>query len=194
MKVAVVKYNAGNVRSVLLALERLGVDGLLTADPLELQQADKVIFPGVGAAHAAMEHLQQTGLDKLLSSLKQPVLGICLGMQLLVDASEEGPTSCLGIMPGEVKRFPDSVGKVPQMGWNLVRHNNHPLFDGLPSEVWMYHVHGYYLAQGPNTIATTHYGFDYSSALARQNFYAVQFHPERSGPQGSRLLQNFLHL
>lgn len=194
MKVAVVKYNAGNVRSVLLALERLGVQGQLTADPLELQQADKVIFPGVGAAHAAMDHLQQTGLDKILRSLKQPVLGICLGMQLLAAASEEGPTSCLGILPGEVKRFPHGLGKVPQIGWNLVRHNKHPLFAGLPTEVWMYHVHGYYLAKGSNTIATTNYGFDYSSAIAMQNFYAVQFHPERSGPQGSRLLQNFLDL
>lgn len=194
MTVAVVKYNAGNVRSVLLALERLGVQGLLTADPTELQQADKVIFPGVGAAHAAMQHLHETGLDRLLSGLKQPVLGICLGMQLLAASSEEGPTACLDILPGEVKRFPDSVGKVPQMGWNLVRHNNHPLFAGLPTEVWMYHVHGYYLPEGPKTIATTHYGFNYSSALAFENFCAVQFHPERSGPQGSRLLQNFLDL
>lgn len=194
MNVAVVKYNAGNVRSVLLALERLGVQAQLTASPNELQSADKVIFPGVGAAGAAMAHLGETGLDAVLKGLKQPVLGICLGMQLLAASSEEGETACLGILNGEVKRFPDAVGKVPQMGWNQVQHNGHPLFDGLPSSVWMYHVHGYYLPEGVDTIARTEYGFAYSSALASGNFYAVQFHPERSGPQGSRLLQNFLNL
>ncbi len=194
MKVAVVKYNAGNVRSVLLALERLGVHGQLTADPQDLEQADKVIFPGVGAAQAAMQHLQQIGLDRVLSSLKQPVLGICLGMQLLANASEEGPTPCLGLFDANVQRFPPSVGKVPQMGWNLVKHTGHPLFDGLPNEVWMHHVHGYYLPQSPYTIASTAYGFDCSSAMALGNYYAVQFHPEHSGPQGSRLLQNFLDL
>lgn len=194
MKVAVVKYNAGNVRSVLLALERLGVQAQLTASPNELQSADKVIFPGVGAAGAAMAHLSETGLDAVLKGLKQPVLGICLGMQLLADSSEEGETACLGILNGEVKRFPDAVGKVPQMGWNQVQHNGHALFDGLPSSVWMYHVHGYYLPEDAHTIARTEYGIAYSSALASGNFYAVQFHPERSGPQGSRLLQNFLNL
>lgn len=194
MNVAVVKYNAGNVRSVLLALERLGVQAQLTADPEMLKAADKVIFPGVGAAGAAMSHLQQTGLDVVLRELQQPVLGICLGMQLLASHSEEGPTACLGVLEGEVKRFPESVGKVPQMGWNQVQHNGHRLFAGLPSSVWMYHVHGYYLPEGPNTIARTHYGFSYSSAVASGNFYAVQFHPERSGPLGSRLLQNFLDL
>jgi len=194
MNIAIVKYNAGNIRSVELALKRIGHEAVVTADPATLRAADKVIFPGVGAANAAMPWLEAAGLVPVLRELKQPVLGICLGMQLLAEASEEGPTACLYLVPSQVKRFLPSVGKVPQIGWNLVSHQGHPLFEGLPQQVWMYHVHGFYLPLGAHTIARTTYGLPYTAALQHQNFYAVQFHPERSGPAGSRLLQNFLAL
>lgn len=194
MNIAIVQYNAGNIRSVRLALERLGHTPLLTANASELAAADKVIFPGVGAAGAAMTWLRQHQLDVVLRQLKQPVLGICLGMQLLAQHSAEDETPCLGVLPGRVRRFPASSGKVPQIGWNQIRFSEHPLFEGLPQACWMYFVHGYYLPLGENTLATTQYGISYSAAVQYQNYHAVQFHPERSGTAGARLLQNFLNL
>ena len=194
MNIAIVQYNAGNIRSVELALQRIGHEANITADPAALLAADKVIFPGVGAANAAIPWLKSAGLVPVLQALQQPVLGICLGMQLLAESSEEGPTACLGLVPGHVKRFLRSAGKVPQIGWNQVSHQGHTLFDGLPQQVWMYYVHGFYLSLDEYSIASTHYGLHYAAALQFKNFYAVQFHPERSGAAGSRLLQNFLAL
>lgn len=196
MRVAVIKYNAGNIRSVLFALERLGVDALVTENEKEIRAADKIIFPGVGEAASAMQHLRERGLDKLLISLEQPVLGICLGMQLLCKHSEEGNTDGLGIFPLQVKKFNPVRGnasfKVPQMGWNTVAKTTSVLFDGIPENSYMYFVHGYYVEAGTGMIAETDYILRYASALQHRNFYAVQFHPEKSGKTGEQLLANFL--
>lgn len=196
MTVAIIKYNAGNVRSVLFALERLGVTATVTDDKDQLRAADKIIFPGVGEASSAMQHLQAQALDKLIVALKQPVLGICLGMQLLCEFSGEGNTHCLGIFKQQVKKF--SAGspaeKVPQIGWNNVYDLKSGLFKDIPENSFMYFVHGYYAERGEDTIAVTSYIQEYSSALQKNNFYAVQFHPEKSGEAGQRLLANFLAL
>ena len=191
--VAIIDYDAGNVRSLQFALERLGVESVLTADSEVIKAAEKVIFPGQGAAGSAMEKLQQTGLDQLIPTLQQPVLGICLGMQLLCDATEEGDVKGLGIVSGKVIRFSDQV-KVPQMGWNTISKLQTTLFKGIKEEEFMYLVHSYYVPLLPETIAQSDYGGAYSVALQKDNFYGVQFHPEKSSTAGSQLLQNFLAL
>ena len=191
--VAIIDYDAGNVRSLQFALERLGVESVLTADSEVIKTAEKVIFPGQGAAGSAMEKLQQTGLDQLIPTLQQPVLGICLGMQLLCDATEEGDVKGLGIVSGKVIRFSDQV-KVPQMGWNTISKLQTALFKGIKEEDFMYLVHSYYVPLLPETIAQSDYDGAYSVALQKDNFYGVQFHPEKSSTAGSQLLQNFLAL
>lgn len=194
MKVAIVKYNAGNTASVVNALRRLGVEPSITDEPDELATADKVIFPGVGEASTAMEHLRSNGLDGALRSLRQPFLGICLGMQLLCEATEENATECLGLIPGRVRRFAANGLKVPQIGWNRVVDLRSPLFEGVAEGSYVYFVHGYFLEPGPETVASADYGTRFSAAVNHENFYAVQFHPEKSGSVGRRILENFLKL
>lgn len=191
--VAIIDYDAGNVRSLQFALERLGVASILTADPEKIKAADNVIFPGQGAAAPAMRKLQDNGLDILIPQLTQPVLGICLGMQLLCDATDEGNVACLGIIPGKVQRFSNKV-KVPQMGWNSISNLQTPLFKGINEDDFMYLVHSYYVPLCDATIAQSDYDGPYSVALQKANFYGVQFHPEKSSKAGSQLLQNFLAL
>ncbi len=191
--IAIIDYDAGNVRSLQFALERLGVVGVLTSDPQKIKAATKVIFPGQGAAANAMEKLRSKGLDQLIPQLKQPVLGICLGMQLLFDSTEEGNVKGLGILPGKVKRFSDQV-KVPQMGWNMIHHLRGDLFEGIHENDFMYLVHSYYVPLHPATIAESNYGHTYSVAVQKNNFYGVQFHPEKSSKTGNHLLKNFIDL
>ena len=196
MKVAVVKYNAGNIRSVDYALKRLGVEAVITADKEELQSADKVIFPGVGEAGTTMNHLKATGLDELIKNLRQPVFGICLGMQLMCRYSEEGEVDCLNIFDVDVKRFVPQKheDKVPHMGWNTIGKTNSKLFEGFTEEEFVYFVHSFYVPTCDFTAAETHYIQPFSAALHKDNFYATQFHPEKSGKAGERILQNFLSL
>ena len=193
MKIAIIDYGAGNVQSVQFALNRLGFEGILSADPEFILSADKVIFPGVGAANSAMKKLCESGLDRIILSLKQPVLGICLGMQLLCNSSEEGNTTGLGIFDVAVKKFP-AGHKIPQMGWNTIYNLQSPLFDGVSEKEYVYLVHSFYAEKIENTIATTHYGLEYASALQKDNFFGVQFHPEKSGKTGEKILGNFLKL
>ena len=193
MKVAIVDYGAGNIQSLRFALERLGVESVLTANPEVLRTADKVIFPGVGEASSAMKKLRATGLDTLLPTLKQPVLGICLGMQLMCNSTTEGNTQGLGIFDCAVQRFPAKV-KVPQMGWNTLSATKGALFENIAANEYMYLVHSYYAPLIEETIAATTYGETYSTALQKENFYGVQFHPEKSSKAGSQLLSNFLAL
>jgi glutamine amidotransferase len=193
MKITIIDYGAGNVQSVLFALERLGYEGNVTNDWNTIKSADKVIFPGVGEASSAMKMLQESGLDVLIPSLKQPVLGICLGMQLMCKYSEEGDTNGLEIFDVNVVKFSQEV-KVPQMGWNTVYNLKTPLFDGIKENEFMYLVHSYYASLSENTIATTNYELEYSTALQRDNFFGVQFHPEKSGVFGAQILKNFLNL
>ncbi len=202
MQVAVVKYNAGNIYSVLNALRRLGVEPLLTDDAEELRRADRVLFPGQGEARGAMEYLKARGLDEVIRSLKQPVLGICIGQQLMCRHSEEGDTDCLGIFDADVIRFQPKrhEDKVPCMGWNALRDLRSPLFEGLcekseSAEVhapYVYFVHSYYVPLCKETIATADYIQPYSAALQKDNFFATQFHPEKSGSVGEKILQTFL--
>jgi glutamine amidotransferase len=194
MNIAVVKYNSGNVRSVANALERLGANAVLTDDPNELRSADKVIFPGVGEASSAMAYLTEKGLDRVIRSLKQPVLAICLGMQLFMTRSEENNTGCLDVIPGVARRFSVEGLKVPQMGWNTISNLSSTLFDGIAEGSRVYFVHSYFVGVSDETAAVTNYGIDFSSAIARANFYGVQFHPEKSGPVGAKILKNFLEL
>lgn len=194
MDLVIIKYNAGNVQSVMYALERLGVSPVLSDDPETIQQAERVIFPGVGEAGSTMRYLRARQLDQVIIDLKQPVLGVCLGMQLMCRHSEERDTDCLGIFDESVKRFPQGDLKVPHMGWNRLAVNGHPLLQGLGADPYTYFVHSYYVAPGPDTIATTDYVLPFSSALARDNFYATQFHPEKSGEVGASILRNFLTL
>ena len=194
MKVAIVKYNAGNTASVSNALRRLGVEPVITEDPESLSSADKVIFPGVGEASTAMAYLRGRGLDEVIRSLKQPVLGVCLGMQLLCASSEENDTQCLGLLPYRVKRFSGNNLKIPHMGWNSVTSLGGPLFEGLDENSFVYFVHGYYVETGEHTTAACGYGTNFSAALAFRNFHAVQFHTEKSGVVGERILENFLKL
>ncbi|KAB6140338.1 imidazole glycerol phosphate synthase subunit HisH [Bacteroides xylanisolvens] len=196
MKVAVVKYNAGNIRSVDYALKRLGVEAVITADKEELQSADKVIFPGVGEAETTMNHLKATGLDKLIKNLRQPVFGICLGMQLMCRYSEEGEVDCLNIFDVDVKRFVPQKheDKVPHMGWNTIGKTNSKLFEGFTEEEFVYFVHSFYVPVCDFTAATTDYIHPFSAALHKDNFYATQFHPEKSGKTGEKILTNFLNL
>jgi len=193
MNTVIIKYNAGNIQSVLYALERIGQQAVVTDDPEQIRRADKVIFPGVGEASTAMEYLKERGLDVLLKTLQQPVLGICLGMQLMCSYSEENDTECLGIFEEKVKKFSGEGGlKVPQIGWNNIYDCKTPLFRDLSDNSFCYFVHGYYADLGRHTIATTLYGQPYSSGLHRDNFYGVQFHPEKSAGVGERILKNFL--
>ncbi len=193
MSVAIVKYNAGNVQSVKFALARLGVDAVLTDDEAALRAASHVIFPGVGEASSAMSYLKARGLDRVIPSLTQPVLGICLGLQLMCAHSEEADTPCLGIFPNEVRLF-RGEGKIPQIGWNTVHHDGSGLFTGLDSPEYTYFVHSYFAEDGSDAVAHTDYLGQFASALVRDNFHAVQFHPEKSADAGSRLLKNFLEL
>lgn len=194
MNIVIIKYNAGNIRSVIFALERLGVQATVSDDPKVIRAADKVIFPGVGEASSAMQYLKEKGLDEVIRSLKQPTLGICLGMQLLCSHSEENDVDCLGIIPQKVRKFTPEAGKVPQIGWNDIYGLKSPLFENIPQRSFVYFVHGYYAAYGENTIATANYGLEYSAALQKDNFYAVQFHPEKSGEVGQKILENFLKM
>lgn len=193
MKLAIIKYNAGNIQSVLYALERIGMEAVVTDDHAELLSADKVIFPGVGEASSAMNYLKERELDRLIKSLTQPVLGICLGMQLMCTHSEENDTECLGIFDTEVKKFNGQL-KIPQIGWNLVQEGKEPLFTGIQKDPYCYFVHSYYAALCEETAAVTEYGVRFSSALQKGNFYGVQFHPEKSAAVGEQLLKNFSHL
>lgn len=198
MNVTIIKYNAGNIQSVLFALKRIGVEALVTDDPALIRKADKVIFPGVGEASTAMRYLKERELDQLIVSLQQPVLGICLGMQLLCSYSEENDTQCLGIFENTiVKRFVprNSDLKVPQIGWNTIQELRSPLFNNMQKvNNYVYFVHSYYAGLSGYTIAQTHYINDYSSALQKKNFYGVQFHPEKSAVIGETILKNFLSL
>ena len=193
MKIAIIDYGAGNIQSIQFALNRLGNEGILTNNPDEIRSADKVIFPGVGEASSAMEKLKNSGLDKVIPTLTQPVLGICLGMQLMCKYSEEGNTNGLGIFDVDVIKFSNEV-KIPQIGWNTIYNLNSPLFDGIKENEYMYLVHSFYASIIENTIATTNYELEYSTALQKDNFYGVQFHPEKSGLVGEALLKNFLNL
>jgi imidazole glycerol-phosphate synthase subunit HisH len=199
MKIAIIKYNAGNICSVEFALQRLGIEPDVTADPDKIRAADKVIFPGVGEASTTMKYLRDTKLDELIVSLKQPVLGICLGLQLMCKRSEEGNVTCLGIFDEEVKRFQPAPGmenitKVPQMGWNTISSLKSGIFDASLENQYVYFVHSYYAAVGNHTAALTQYCQPFSAALHKNNFYATQFHPEKSGPVGARILKNFIEL
>ncbi len=196
MNVAIIKYNAGNVCSVDYALRRLGVEAVLTDDKETLLAADKIVFPGVGEAATTMDYLRRTGLDSLIKDLKQPVLGICLGMQLMCKTSEEGNADCLGIFDVPVKRFvPQSHDqKVPHMGWNTITPKNDKLFAGLGDNRFVYFVHSFYVPLCQHTAAETDYIQPFSSALNKDNFYATQFHPEKSGAVGAKILENFLNL
>ena len=192
MNLAIVKYNAGNIQSVLYALERIGRQAVVTDDPALIRGADKVIFPGVGEASTAMHYLRERGLDELIRGLQQPVLGICLGMQLMCSYSEENDTECLGIFDEKVRKFAGGDLKVPQIGWNNIYGLKTRLFEGVADKSYCYFVHGYYAALGGHTIGQTDYVQPYSSALHRDNFYGVQFHPEKSAQVGERILQNFI--
>ena len=193
MKLVIIDYGAGNIKSIQFAFKRLGVEAVLSSDAEEIKAADKVIFPGVGEASSAMSKLKESGLDGLIPKLKQPVLGICLGMQLMCRSTEEGNTDGLGIFDVDVKRFSNEV-KVPQMGWNTISNLTSPLFEGINDKDYMYLVHSYYAEDSNASIAKTEYELEYASALQKDNFYGVQFHPEKSGKSGAKILKNFLEL
>lgn len=192
--VVIVDGGGANIASLNLALQRLGYTGQLSSDPAIIRAASHVILPGVGAARSAMERLQKAGLVSLIAELKQPVLGICLGLQLLFESSEEDDVTCLGILPGRVRRFtPAPERPIPHMGWNqITRRRDSPLLDGVPDDSYFYFVHSYAADVSGDTIATTDYGRPFTAVAGRDNFYAAQFHPERSGPLGARILENFL--
>ncbi|MDR1332185.1 MAG: imidazole glycerol phosphate synthase subunit HisH [Tannerella sp.] len=196
MNVAIIKYNAGNIRSVDYALRRLGVEPAVTDDAGLIRAADRVIFPGQGEASTTMQYLRERGLDGVIRSLTQPVLGICIGMQLLCRRSEEGATDCLGVFDAEVKRFAPRrhEDKIPHMGWNTLTNVRSALFDPSAEGQYVYFVHSYYVPTTADTVATTDYVQPFSAAMRRANFYAVQFHPEKSGAAGERILSNFLNL
>ena len=193
MKVSIIKYNAGNIRSVDHALKRLGISAGITDDPSLIRRSDRVIFPGVGEAATTMKYLRERGLDSLIRDLAQPVLGICLGQQLMCSRSEEGDTPCIGIFDQLVKRFPDR-GKVPHMGWNSIGHLKGPLFREVEEGSYVYFVHSFYVPDSEETVARTEYMVPFSAAMQRDNFFATQFHPEKSGETGERILSNFLKL
>jgi glutamine amidotransferase len=193
MKIAIIRYNAGNIHSVRLAIQRLGFEPLVTENPEKIRTADKVIFPGVGEASSAMRYIRQNGIATLLTELQQPVLGICLGLQLMCRYSEENGTDCLGIFDAAVRKFPPR-DKVPHMGWNTIRSLDGALFNGIDSNVYVYFVHSYYAELDSQTSARTDYILPFSAALQWRNFYAVQFHPEKSSAVGEQILNNFLQL
>lgn len=192
--IAIIKYNAGNVQSVQYALQRIGVESVVTDDETIISEADKVIFPGVGHAQSAMQYLREKELDKLIISLQQPVLGICLGLQLMCQHSEEGDTKCLGIFDTTVKLFSSTKLKVPQIGWNNIYDYKSVLFDGLEDQAFVYTVHSYYAALSEDSTAASDYIIPFSAALQKNNFYAVQFHPEKSGVVGETILKNFIQI
>ena len=196
MEIAIVKYNAGNMFSVVNALKRLGITPRITDEAEQLQKADRVLFPGQGNAKTAMDYLCQHGLDKIITGLRQPVLGICVGQQLLCRHSEEGDTPCLGIFDVDVKKFVPSHHdeKVPAMGWNELTHLKSPLFKGLHDGDYTYFVHSYYVPLCEDTIAQANYILPYSAAIHKDNFWATQFHPEKSGQVGETILRNFLEM
>jgi glutamine amidotransferase len=191
MKVAIIKYNAGNIKSVLLALKRLGIEGNLTDNPDVILAADRVIFPGQGEAKSAMKYLKERGLDKVIQSIENPFLGICLGLQLLCSHSEEGDTECLGIFDAKVKKFPNKL-KVPHMGWNIGSLSDDIIFKGIKSPAYFYFVHSYYAEICDQTISQTEYMLPFSNVLKKDNFYAIQPHPEKSAEAGEQFLKNFL--
>ncbi|MFD1613857.1 imidazole glycerol phosphate synthase subunit HisH [Gelatiniphilus marinus] len=193
MKLVIINYGAGNIKSIQFAFKRLGYNAVLSNNPDEIIAADKVIFPGVGEASSAMKMLKESGLDVLIPTLKQPVLGICLGMQLMCKSTEEGNTKGLGIFKTHVKKFSNAV-KVPQMGWNVIKDLKSDLFKGIEENEYMYLVHSYYAQHCNETIAKTDYGLNYASALQHKNFYGVQFHPEKSGVEGAKILNNFINM
>ncbi len=191
MNIVVIDYGAGNVKSVQFALERLGYEAICSNDPQVIANADKVIFPGVGEAKSAMKEIRKYGLDKVIPALKQPVLGICLGMQLMCGHSEENDTDCLGIFPVEVKKFQVDL-KVPHIGWNQIIELKGHLFDTVEPSSYVYYVHSYYVPENEFSIANTEYGIKFSGAIKKDNFYACQFHPEKSGDTGEQILKNFI--
>lgn len=193
MKIVIINYGAGNIQSIKFAIKRLGYDAILSNDVAEIQNADKVIFPGVGEASSAMRKLRDSGLDKIIPNLKQPVLGICLGMQLMCHSSEEGNTAGLGIFDVDVVKFDASV-KVPQIGWNQINKLKSDLFHGVTENEHIYLVHSFYAPLCTETIAECSYGVDYSAALQKDNFYGTQFHPEKSSDVGEKILDNFLNM
>ena len=193
MKIIIINYGAGNIQSIQFALQRLGYTGILSNNINEILSADKVIFPGVGEASSAMYKLRESGLDTIIPKLTQHVLGICLGMQLMCNKTEEGNTKGLGIFDVNCIKFSTAV-KVPQMGWNNIKNLNSQIFDGIPENEYMYLVHSFYAPTCAQTIATTNYDSQYSSALQKNNFYGTQFHPEKSGTMGEQILKNFLKL
>lgn len=196
MRVVILKYNAGNVRSVEIALERLGISPILSDDPETILKADRIIFPGVGEASSAIRYLKERGLDKVILDARQPFLGICLGMQLMCAHSEENEVDCLGVFDEKVKRFVsvDGIAKIPQIGWNEISALKTSLFKSVAESSYCYFVHGYYASIGAHTIAETNYCGRYSSALHRNNYYGVQFHPEKSATVGEQILKNFLSI
>ena len=193
LKIVIINYGAGNIQSIKFAIQRLGFEAILSHDEDEIRNADKVIFPGVGEASSAMEMLKSTGLDKVIPTLKQPVLGICLGMQLMCKYCEEGNTQGLNIFDCDVVKF-DNREKVPQIGWNQIENLKSDLFKGIKEKEYMYLVHSFYVPLNNEAIATTQYGLKYASALQEKNFYGVQFHPEKSSKAGAQILKNFLEL
>ena len=193
MKIVIINYGAGNIQSIKFAIKRLGYEAVLTDNEVDIRTADKVIFPGVGEASSAMEKLRATGLDKVIPTLTQPVLGICLGMQLMCNHCEEGDTQGLNIFDVDVLKF-DASEKVPQIGWNQIENLKSDLFKGISEKEYMYLVHSFYVPMNDEAIATTNYGIKYASALQEKNFYGVQFHPEKSSRAGAQILQNFLEL
>ena len=194
MKLAIIKYNAGNIQSVLYALERLGVEAEVTDDAEKIKSADKVLFPGVGEASSAMQSLKENNLDKVIKDLKQPVFGICVGMQLLCQHSEENDTECLGVVPVQVKKFKSTnqAIKVPQIGWNNIYDLQSNLFKGIEEKSFIYNVHSYYAEDSEYTIAKCDYGIEYAAAIKKDNFYGVQFHTEKSAAIGDQILKNFI--
>ena len=192
MRIAIIDYGAGNTQSVKYALKRLCCEGVLTSDKEVISSSDKVIFPGVGQASSAMKKLKSKGLDVLIPNLEQPVLGICLGMQLMCNFSEEGDTECLKIFNSKVKKFDNSL-KVPQIGWNTIFDLKTSLFNSISEKDYMYLVHSYFVPVISETISTTKYGIDYSTAIKKNNFTGVQFHPEKSGGKGEVVLKNFIN-